>query len=48
MIELKAEVAALRADLRDMERRLKIWLGSAIAAANGAVIAALHYWPPHG
>ena len=47
-VATKADAAAVRAELREMEQRLKIWLGSAIAAAAGAVIAVLHFWPPHG
>jgi hypothetical protein len=33
-----------KADLRDLEQRLKIWLGSLTIAAGGALFAALQYW----
>jgi hypothetical protein len=42
------ENVATKTDLRDLEQRLKIWLGSLIVAAAGVLFAALHYWPPHG
>ena len=38
---------ATKADLRELEQRLKIWLGSLILATGGLLFAALHYWPPH-
>lgn len=38
---------ATKTDLRDLEQRLKIWLGSVIVVALGVLFAALHYWPPH-
>lgn len=41
------ENVATKADLRELEQRLKIWLGSLIIAAGGVLFAALHYWPPH-
>jgi len=34
-----------KADLRDLEQRLKIWLGSLTIATGGALFAALQYWP---
>ena len=37
---------ATKTDLRDLEQRLKIWLGSVIIAAVTVLFAALHYWPP--
>ena len=37
---------ATKSDLRDLEQRLKIWLGSLIIAAVTVLFAALHYWPP--
>lgn len=42
------ENTATKADLRDLEQRLKIWLGSLIVVVAGVLFAALHYWPPHG
>lgn len=39
-------VATLRAEMREMEQRLKLWLGSFIAAAAALLFGALHYWPP--
>ncbi|HUC72792.1 MAG TPA: hypothetical protein VMS01_16500 [Stellaceae bacterium] len=38
---------ATKTDLRDLEQRLKIWLGSLIVVVAGLLFAALHYWPPH-
>jgi hypothetical protein len=37
---------ATKTDLRDLEQRLKIWLGSLTIAAATVLFAALHYWPP--
>lgn len=42
----KADVAAVRADLKIAIRDIKIWLGSLIIVTGGALFAALHYWPP--
>jgi hypothetical protein len=39
---------ATKQDLRELEQRLKIWLGSLIIAIGGLLLAVLHYWPPHG
>jgi hypothetical protein len=38
---------ATKTDLRDLEQRLKIGLGSVLVVALGVLFAALHYWPPH-
>jgi hypothetical protein len=38
---------ATKADLRELEQRLKTWLGSLLIVAITALFAALHYWPPH-
>lgn len=46
-VATKSDIALVRADMRDLDQRLKIWLGSMIVAAAGVVIGALHYWPPH-
>lgn len=48
LFNLKQIEAALRADLRDVEQRLKIRLGSLIVVVVTVLFAALHYWPPHG
>jgi len=39
--------SALRSELAIAVRDLKIWIGSLIVGAGGALFAALHYWPPH-
>jgi len=38
---------ATKTDLRDLEQRLKIWLGSLIVVVAGLLFSALHCWPPH-
>lgn len=52
-VATKSDIAALRADMRELEQRLKLWggslvigLGSLIVATGGALFTALHYWPP--
>ena len=51
ILDLIHDNVATKADLRDLELRLKLWLGSLIVATGGAtdgiLFAALHYWPPH-
>ena len=37
---------ATKADLRDVEQRLKIWTGSIGAALFALLFTALHLWPP--
>jgi hypothetical protein len=36
-----------KADLRSLEQRLTMWLGSMIIVAGAVLFAALRYWPPH-
>ncbi|HEY1261132.1 MAG TPA: hypothetical protein VGF34_17925 [Stellaceae bacterium] len=52
---VQIEIAALRAEMREMEQRLdrridatvtRLWAFIVIIA--GLLFAALHYWPPHG
>ena len=37
---------ATKADMRDVEQRLKIWTGSIGAALFALLFTALHLWPP--
>jgi hypothetical protein len=53
--ELKADVAAVRADLQRLEARVDLVehrlftrLGGLAVVLWGLLFAALHYWPPHG
>jgi hypothetical protein len=46
--EVKTDTAALRTELRELELRLTLRLGAAIAVVAGLLFTALHYWPPHG
>ena len=45
--ELKADIAAVRADLALVEHRLLTRLGALAVVLAGLLFAALHYWPPH-
>ena len=36
-----------KTDLRSLEQRLTMWLGSTIIVAVAVLFAALRYWPPH-
>jgi hypothetical protein len=54
-VATKADIAAIKADLRELELRLDaridrvvVRLGTLIVALTGILFAALHYWPPHG
>ena len=47
MTALRGEMTALRGETALIEHRLFTRLGSLIVVAAGAVIAGLHYWPPH-
>jgi hypothetical protein len=54
-VATKADVAAVRADLREMKLRLEkqidrtvVRLGALVVIVVGLLFAALHYWPPHG
>jgi hypothetical protein len=44
---LKADIAAVRADLREIELRIVARLGTAAAVIAGLMLTALHIWPPH-
>ena len=48
--ELKADIAAVRADAGLIERRLLTRLGGLMIVVGGGLFAALHHWPPgaHG
>jgi hypothetical protein len=57
--ELKADIAATRADLHEtqlrletridlVEHRLLTRLGGLAVVLWGLLVAVLHYWPPHG
>jgi hypothetical protein len=41
-------IERLRSSVREMESRLMLRLGGAMAILFGLFFAALHYWPPHG
>jgi hypothetical protein len=45
--DLRNEVAALRAELREMEQRVIIRLGALAVVVAGLLFAALQRWPPH-
>ncbi len=54
-VATKADLAEIRAEMREMELRLDtridrvvVRLGTLIVALTGILFAALHYWPPHG
>jgi len=42
---LKAEVAPVRADIRELELRMTIKLGGLIVVATGVLLAAVRYMP---
>jgi hypothetical protein len=44
---LDAKIGAARADLALVEHRLFTRLGGLAVVLSGAIVAALHYWPPH-
>jgi hypothetical protein len=51
---LKTDIAAVRADMRELELRLGaridrvvVRLGTLIVAITGLLFGVLHYWPPH-
>jgi hypothetical protein len=57
-VATKADVAAVRADLRELEQRLSARidlvehrlitrLGGLVVVVAGLLLAMLHYWPPH-
>jgi tRNA U34 5-carboxymethylaminomethyl modifying GTPase MnmE/TrmE len=45
--ELKADIAAVRANADLIEHRLLTRLGGLMIVVGGALFAALHCWPPH-
>jgi 2-phosphoglycerate kinase len=45
--ELKADLGAVRGEMREMESRIIIRLGGLQVVLLGLLFAALHYWPPH-
>ena len=54
-VATKADIAAIKAELRELELRLDaridrvvVRLGTLVVALTGILFAALHYWPPHG
>ena len=44
---LDVKITAVRADLALVEHRLMTRLGGLAVVLAGAIIAGLHYWPPH-
>ena len=45
---LKADIAAVRANLELVRHQLMTRLGGLMVVLAGLLFAALHYWPPHG
>jgi hypothetical protein len=45
---LDAKIAAVSARIDLVEHRLFTRLGGLAVVLSGAIVAALHYWPPHG
>jgi hypothetical protein len=45
--ELKADIALVRGEMREMESRIIIRLGALVVIVAGALFGALHAWPPH-
>ncbi|PWB83003.1 MAG: DUF1640 domain-containing protein [Methylocystaceae bacterium] len=43
--ELKADIAAVRAELREVELRMTVKLGGLIVVAVGIILAAIRYLP---
>jgi hypothetical protein len=44
---LKADIAAVRANLELVRHQLMTRLGGLMVVLAGLLFAALHYWPPH-
>ncbi len=47
-VATKADINALRAELREIEQRVVIRLSAGAVVIAGLLFTALHYWPPHG
>jgi hypothetical protein len=47
-VATKADINALRAEMREIEQRIVIRLGAVAVVIAGLLFTALHYWPPHG
>lgn len=45
---VRAELAALRTELKADIDRVVVRLGALVVAVSGLLFAALRYWPPHG
>jgi hypothetical protein len=46
-VALKADIAAVRANLELVRHQLMTRLGGLMVVLAGLLFAALHYWPPH-
>ena len=46
-VATKADINALRAEMREIEQRIVIRLGAGAVVIAGLLFTALHYWPPH-
>jgi hypothetical protein len=46
-VATKADLAAVRGEMREMESRIIIRLGALSVVVAGALFGALHAWPPH-
>jgi hypothetical protein len=47
-VATKADINALRAEMREIEQRIVIRLSAGAVVIAGLLFTALHYWPPHG
>jgi hypothetical protein len=47
-VATKADINALRAEMREIEQRIVIRLGAGAVVIAGLLFSALHFWPPHG
>lgn len=45
-VATKADIAAVRGEMREMEQRIVIRLGALIVIVGGTLFGALHAWPP--
>ena len=46
-VATKADIAAVRSEMREMAQRIVIRLGALVVIVAGALFGALHAWPPH-